>query len=401
MEQDLKRILAFSSVENVGIIMMGVGLSLIFTSFDLPVIAALCMAAALFHLINHALFKGLLFMGAGSIQYSTGLKNIEEMGGLLKLMPVTGALFLIGALAISALPPLNGFASEWLTFQAILKATLIKDNSIQLLMLLSIPALALTGGLAVATFTKAFGISFLAIPRSEKAATAKEVPLSMNLGAGILAALCVLFGLGSGYFARIPSNVANRLLGLTGAELDSKLLTNALELKISPADLSGLSHSVSGLINNPGHFQGDSSVSLAYIAIALLFAALLAKLIVSLRGTQSTKIGATWDCGIPEVTPRMQYSALALSRPLKVVFRAIYRPHRTIEISDSVSLYYPKSISYRASISHVLEQQVYRRIVGYILKVAGKARMIQGGNINMYLVYIFVTLIAVILFAWR
>ena len=176
MEHDLKRLLAYHSVENIGIILMGVGAGLVFQSFGMLDLAALGLIGGLYHTINHASFKGLLFLGAGSVLHATHTRNMEEMGGLIKHMPWTAAFFLIGAASISALPPLNGFVSEWLVFQALLGGFSIPVPEVAVLMPLAVGALALTSGLAAACFVKAFGITFLAIPRSPAAEHAHEAP---------------------------------------------------------------------------------------------------------------------------------------------------------------------------------------------------------------------------------
>src|SRR3990170_3359349 len=213
MEHDMKRLLAFHSVENIGFILIGVGMSIIFMSAGMPKLAAFALIAGLYHLINHAVFKALLFMGAGSIIYSTHTKNIEEMGGLLKKMPWTGAFFLIGSISISALPPFNGFVSEWLTFQSQLLGVNISDDIAKIIILFSGAALGLTSALAAACFVKAFGISFLALPRSSHAERAKEVPVSMLIGMGMLSIICILLGVLPMYILSFLDTVTGPIVG--------------------------------------------------------------------------------------------------------------------------------------------------------------------------------------------
>ena len=195
MEHDLKRLLAYHSVENIGIILIGIGAGLIFYSYGLMTLAALGLIGGLYHTLNHASFKGLLFLGAGSILHATNTRNIEKMGGLIKRMPWTALFFLIGSISISALPPFNGFVSEWLVFQSLLAGFNIPKPELVILMPVAVGMLALTSGLAAACFVKAFGISFLAIPRSTEAENAKESPLSMQIGMGLLALACIGLGL--------------------------------------------------------------------------------------------------------------------------------------------------------------------------------------------------------------
>src|SRR3989449_4630906 len=195
MEHDLKRLLAYHSIENIGIILMGLGAALMFLHTNHPLLATLALIAGLYHTINHAIFKALLFLGAGAILHTTHTRNMEEMGGLIKRMPKTAFYFLIGAVAISALPPLNGFVSEWLTYQSLLQGFGTTRSLIRLMLPFSGAMLALTSALAAACFVKAFGITFLAQPRSEHAAQAHEAVPTMLLGQAILTAACVFLGL--------------------------------------------------------------------------------------------------------------------------------------------------------------------------------------------------------------
>src|SRR5207249_2628435 len=194
VENDLKRLLAYSSVENIGIITLGIGAAMLFQAFHLPGFAGLALIAALYHTINHAIFKSLLFMGAGAVLHAAHTRNMEEMGGLIRRMPQTAALFLVGSLAIAALPSFNGLASEWLTFQSLLVSFQIPARMVNLAFAVSVAALALTGGLAAACFVKAFGITFLALPRSKHAEDARECDWTMRASMGVLAVLCVVFG---------------------------------------------------------------------------------------------------------------------------------------------------------------------------------------------------------------
>src|SRR5713101_1708807 len=169
---------------------MGVGAGLLFGSLQMPAAATLALVAALYHTVNHAVFKGLLFLGAGAVLQATGMRDMNRLGGLIRGMPWTAALFLVGSAAISGLPPLNGFVSEWLLFQSLLPGIGAPVPLVAPLMTLAVGVLALTGGLAAAAFVKAFGLTVLAIPRSPAALHAHEAPLSMRIGMGILAVLC-------------------------------------------------------------------------------------------------------------------------------------------------------------------------------------------------------------------
>jgi hydrogenase-4 component B len=195
MEHDLKSLLAYHSVENIGIILLGIGAGMVFQSYGLGHLAALGLLAGLYHTINHAMFKGLLFLGAGSVAYSTHTRNMEEYGGLIRRMPWTAFFFLIGAISISALPPSNGFVSEWLTFQSLFLSFMLPALLLKIMLPIGAAMLALTGALALVCFVKAFGMTFLAQPRSPHARQAREVPGSMHLGMGVLAGMCLVLGL--------------------------------------------------------------------------------------------------------------------------------------------------------------------------------------------------------------
>src|SRR5947208_8298679 len=220
MEHDLKRLLAYHSIENIGIILMGLGAALMFLHSGHPVLATLALIAGMYHTINHASFKGLLFLGAGAVLHSAHTRNMEEMGGLAKRMPRTALFFLAGAVAISALPPLNGFVSEWLTYQSLLQGYAATTSLIRLMFPLGAAMLALTGALAAACFVKAFGITFLAQPRSEHAKQAHEASLTMLLGQGFLTAVCVFLGLCPAIFLTFFDPVTKQL---TGPQISSVL----------------------------------------------------------------------------------------------------------------------------------------------------------------------------------
>jgi hydrogenase-4 component B len=376
-DHDLKRLLAFSSIENVGIIFMGVGVSLIFAAHGAYPLAAVALIAGLCHVMNHALFKGLLFLGAGSVLTGTHTKDMEKLGGLIKRMPQTAVFFLAGSLAISALPPFNGFVGEWLTFQSLLAGFGSVGIFVKILFIVCTALLALTGALAAACFVKAFGITFLGLPRSEHAAHAVESPLSMRLGMGILAGLCLLLGI-------MPSIIIRPLCGvayeLCGADVYGRMCGWGW-LSIAPLDV---------------RFSG---VSPALILSAVVTFTAVMFLLIRLRfGKIRDTAGATWDCGIPSVNPRMQYSATAFAQPLKVIFKAIYRPVKNIEVlSHETQPYFEKIKKYEHRVQPVFERYIYRPIARFVLSNSVRIINLQAGSIHMYLAYIFVMLIVLLL----
>jgi hydrogenase-4 component B len=374
MEHDLKRLLAFHSVENVGIIFIGIGAGLMFHSYGLPTLAALGLLGGLYHTINHACFKALLFLGAGSVLHAIGTRNMEEMGGLIKRMPRTALFFLIGACAISALPPLNGFVSEWLVFQALLGGSAIPQPEVAVIMPIAVAMLALTSGLAAACFVKAFGITFLAIPRSPQAAQAHEAPLSMQVGMASLALTCVVLGLAPSWFVRVFGAAVPGAEGFSAAGVT---FTLSLPLRV------------------PGAVGEMSPPVLAFGLLLVLSAVRLA---LWLGGaSRRFRIGDTWGCGRIGQTARMEYTATAFAEPLRRVFAELYRPTRDLSIDfHPASKYFVQSIEYRSEIHPWFERVLYDPFL-YALRTAGTwMRRVQGGSLHLYLVYMTLALIVLL-----
>jgi len=378
MEHDLKSLLAFHSVENIGIILLGIGAGMVFQSFGLGQLAALGLIAALYHTINHALFKGLLFLGAGSLLYATHTRNIEEYGGLLRRMPWTGLFFLIGSVSIAALPPTNGFISEWLVFQSLFLSFNLPVVFLKLALPIAAAMLALTAVLALACFAKAFGMSFLALPRSTHAREAREVPMSMRIGMGTLAVLCGLFGLGPMIVVPLLDHVIGSLLG---SVTSSNLIA------------------VDGWVVAPGGME-FSSVSPPVLACMLVAFMLLGWLVALVLGGRLRKrYYKTWGCGI-NLTPRMEYSATGFVQPIKRVFSTIYQP--TIKLETEFleeSRYFAKRKLFEFHIEPVFQRYLYDPVITCFSLTADRLRFIQAGSLHLYLAYIFVTLVLLLLLA--
>jgi hydrogenase-4 component B len=379
MEHDLKRLLAWHSIENIGIILMGFGAALMFRSLGYANLAALALIAALYHTFNHAMFKGLLFLGAGSVVQATHTRNMERMGGLIRHMPVTALCFLVGAVAISGLPPLNGFVSEWLTYQALLAGFGTTQSLTRLMFPIAGSLLALTAALAAACFVKAFAIPFLALPRSEEAADAQEVSFPMRAGMMVLALGCVVLGLGATWFVRVFDPITQQTLGVRA----SSALVMAHGWALSPGTTHG------GTISTVG------------IALFFLLAGAAFALPLVLRWRRRSVRGPAWDCGLPGLTADNEYTATAFSKPLRMIFSALYRPRREIQAEYEVSPYYPSAIRFESEIEPAFEKHLYYPLRQWIMAVANRMKGIQAGSINLYLTYIFVTLILLLLFGVR
>ena len=376
MQHDLKRLLAYHSIENIGIILLGLGVGMMALAYGRGEVAAVGVAASLYHVLNHAVFKGLLFLGAGGVVMATGTRQIEVFGGLLRVMPWTGLCFLVGAMAISGLPPLNGFASEWLTFQAFLYGSVASSEPlVDLLYPLGGALLALTSALAAACFVKAFGMVFLALPRSHAASDAHESPAVMLVPQAFLAAMCLGLGLFPGLVLR---NLEGVLTSIPGVSPPADLVQNELVVA------SGLAA-----------FDQVIPIVLALTLVGGL--GLTALLVV--RTGRAVRRAPTWGCG-GVLTARNEYTATAFSKPLMMVFRAIYRPSREVEAVARISPYFPDEVRYRAEIEPTFERFVYEPLVRAVLVVARGMRRLQAGSLHAYLAYVIVLVVSLVLFVW-
>ena len=372
VEKDIKRILAFSSIENVGIILIALGAAMVFKAYGLNELAALALIATLLHVFFHSLFKGLLFLGAGSILHATGTRNLEKLGGLSRRMKVTSVLFFVGVLSIVAIPPFNGFVSEWLIFQSLLLSFSLNDVLVNLLVAIALGMLALTGALAATCFVRFYGMAFLARPRSKEAAEAKEVPKSMLLGMAVLAALCLLTGLLSTYIIPMVDSVTAPLVGTSIAGK----LANGLVLETPVSSFS--------------------SMSPILISIVLLVALPSIYLIATrYGGRRAVRIGDTWDCGTP-LSERNEYTPIGFTQPLKRVFNSFYRSKTSTSI-ETESDPYLRKLNFETSIPEVFEDYLYRPIAKIVTGLARKGGVIQTGSIQAYLAYIFVILVLLLI----
>jgi len=376
VERDLKRLLAFSSIENVGIVLIGAGAGMLFHSAGLDGLALLGLAAALYHTVNHAVFKALLFLAAGAVVHATGTRDMEALGGLIKRMPWTAGAFLLGSAAIAALPPLNGFVSEWLTFQALLQSLRIPRPELNLVFAVGIAGLALTGGLAVACFVRAFGITFLALPRGEAAGHAHDASPAMRAGMAALALGCVALGLGPTLALPALAGVA---ASMTGAPVP-RGVEDWLTLSVS------------------GQFARLSTpaVTLALLAGLALPAAALA----AIGAGRRRRTYETWGCGRLLQTARMEYTATAFANPFKRVFDFFYRPVKQLDIEvHPESRLFVQRLQYENRTRSLFEDWLYRPALATLHRGARRARRLQSGSANLYLMYILAALLAMLVLA--
>lgn len=366
-QRDLKRLLAYSSIENIGIITLGLGLGVLGMSLQTPVLIILGWAGALLHVVNHALFKSLLFFGAGVIVHAEGTREIDCMGGLFKKMPSTGICFLIGSAAICGLPLLNGFASEFLIYLGSFYG--IKMDAFILLSVLGVIAsLALIGGLAVACFSKAFGIIFLGEPRTPSGEKAREAGWLMRLPMMILGLSCVLIGLLAPFVILLFIRVLPEVTGLA-ENIVSENIHQAANILMNIAQVC--------------------VVVLGFIGIGIFIRRCL------LKG-RSVKQAVTWDCGYAAPSPRMQYTASSFAQPLVDLFSVILWRRRQLVRGQEI---FPKDASLSTTTPDIFVQSLYRPILEIFYRQMSRLRFFQHGRLQIYILYIILTLL--VLFVWK
>lgn len=360
-EVDLKRLLAYSSIENIGIIYLSLGAAMVCRTSQLPQFASLALMAALIHSLNHAIFKNLLFLGAGVIHSATHSLNLNDLGGLLKRMSGIGVVFLIGCLSIAGLPLLNGFIGEWIAFQSLLASGLPSPVA-QIVLPLAAGALALTGALAAACFVNVYGVAFLGRPRTTEIEALPKQSVSMVVPVVVLAGACLFIGL-------MPITLIRPLWSVVESMVPGGDFENVLRI-------------------------GSTIQAVALVAVSAAVGA------VALRFLSRTavRLSPTWGCGLPTMTTRMQYTATSFSKPLRMVFAWAYRSERKLEISPEDKPYFPETISYHSRRTTSYEQMLYRPVVNSILATARQLRRVQTGNIQWYLLYIFLALVFMLLF---
>jgi formate hydrogenlyase subunit 3/multisubunit Na+/H+ antiporter MnhD subunit len=356
---DLKRLLGYSTTENLGLIFLGVGAGGMFAADGNRTLAGLLIAAAVLHAVNHAAFKTLLFLGAGSVLRSTGLRDLDRLGGLVSRMPATTALFGVGALAAAALPPGNGFVSEWLLVQGLIHGLPGADAVVAVAVPLAVGVVALTAGLGVATFVKAFGVGFLARPRSEAAASAKESPLTMRAAMLLAAVVCVVL-------AVVPATLGpalTRVLATLPTVRDNAPLQGGVTLR-----LAGIQGSMSPL----------------FILAGLLVAALL--VVALLRRGLPRRESLVWGCGGTRLDPRMEYTATSFAEPLTRVFDDVLRPENDVDVTHhEESQYLIESVQYRQRVDDRLENALYPPVLAAGNKFGRLVSRLQNGSVHRYL----------------
>ncbi|HLZ05462.1 MAG TPA: hydrogenase 4 subunit B [Bradyrhizobium sp.] len=372
MQDDTKRLLAYSTIENIGIIFIGLGLALAFRADGMDAAAALAMTAALLHVLNHSFFKSLLFFGAGAVLTATGERNMDRLGGLIHRMPVSSFLFLAGCMAISALPPLNGFVSEWLTFQAVLQSPDLPQWALKVMVPAAGGLLALAAALAGAAFVKTFGITFLGRPRSDQAAAAHEVDRLSLSAMALLALLCLIAGIIPGFIMDAVAPITRQFAG-DALPLQAKLPW----LTIVPA------------------FESGSSYNGLLVFLFIGFSALLAVWAIHRFASHAIRRAPAWDCGFPDPSPATQYSGSSFAQPIRRVFLA-----RTPATREEVLMPAPgdmQAARFRLTIADPVWDWLYEPFAAAVEIASLQLNKLQFLTIRRYLSLVFLSLVSLLL----
>lgn len=365
VQHDVKRLLAYSSVENLGVIALGLGVGQIGLSLGLPSVAAFGFAGALLHVVNHALFKSLLFLGAGAVYRATGSREVDALGGLLKPMPVTGACMLVGAAAISGLPPLSGFAGEFLVYWGSVAGVGAGPLGAAAPLLAAVGGLALIGGLAAACFAKLFGIVFLGEPRRELEHAAADAPPAMRVPMVVLALACIAIGPALPVAARALRPALEVATGLSAARLDAALAPGAASLR--------------------GVAWASALLGAGVLALALARRRLLA--------SRPVRRAVTWDCGYARPTARMQYTGSSFTQPLVALFAGVLRTRRRFTMGAGL---FPAGASLHTDTRDVFRERLFAPLAARLDRWLFVPRRLQAGRVQFYVLYILLTLLALL-----
>ena len=408
-ENDLKAMLAHSSIENIGIVTAGLGAGLVFTAYERPALAGIAFVAAFYHMINHSVYKALLFLGAGTVDERAGTRDLNRLGGLIRAMPWTAGAFLVGALAISGLPPFNGFVSEWLTLQTMLRSAELSSTGVKLVFALCGAGLALTAALAVTCFVKAFAMGFLGMSRSEGAAKAAEARGSSIVPMVFLAVLCLLLGVLPTYV--IPA-LNLELQPWTDASIEALVppfFASQAAHGSLPAAFAAEFHDLGAQVGQdvfPGrglvvmHRGGEANpvvfaMSTSYMLMALIGLLILTYVVVRLWLTRSRRLSRRerWDGGVRRLLPEMTYTATGFSNPVRVIFDAIFRPTTVQDTSETVAEHFRNAIRRERLAVHVVDRLAVQPARNAAMGLARALAAMHHGRINAYIAYVLLALL--------
>ncbi len=412
IQSEMKRLLAHSTIENMGIVAAGIGAAMTFIATGHHTVAAIALVAAFYHLANHSVYKALLFVGTGAVEAGAGTRDLDRLGGILRRMPWTSALFLIGVLAISALPPLNGFVSEWLTLQTILRAALLSSTGIKIVFALAGALLALTAGLAATCFAKVFAMGFLGMPRSMGAAEATDAPIGARVPLGLLAAFCIALGLLPTYVIPALDRAVTPLAheSAVAALVPPFFGPPQAQQALPPAFLAEF-HDLGAQVGRglaPGRglvvlHRGEASnpvvfaMSTSYMVLALaVILVLVFALFQALTRGRALARGAVWAGGLRRLTPEITYTATGFSNPVRVIFQAIVAPSTPEDSTEAVAQHFRTAIRRELSETHIVDRFVLEPPVRILGTLASTVRKMHVGHVNAYAAYVLVAMLIVL-----
>jgi hydrogenase-4 component B len=413
IEHNLKTMLAHHTVEQMGIVTIGLGAGLVFVATGHPVIATIAFVTAVYHMTNHSLYKALLFMSAAWVDTTVGVRDMDRLGSLIKRMPWTAFFFLIGAISLVALPPFNGFVSEWLTFQVLLRSAELSSTSAKIVFALCGAGLALTAALAVTCFVKAFAMSFLGVERSREVAQAREAPRSMVAPMAVLAALCLLLGVLPTYVIPVLDEVVTPLTGTKAVDalVPPFFTTSPQHQELSPefaAEFHDLGAQIGqgvlpgrGLVvlhrgseQNPVVFAMSSSYTLVMLVLLLGGTFLVVRILTKDRRVRRQP---AWDGGVRRLLPEMTYTATGFSNPVRVVFNAIFRPSTVEDTKETVAEHFRTAIKNGRKEVHIVDRSVFHPIVEFMQSTSMLLGQMHSGSVNVYAAYVIISLVVVLI----
>ena len=413
VENDMKRMLAHSSIENMGIVTAGFGAAFIFSTAGHPVLAGVAFIAALYHMMNHSLYKALLFLGASAVDSRVGGRSMDRLGGLMRRMPWTALCFLVGALSIAALPPFNGFVSEWLTLQVLLRSAEISSTGTKIVFALCGAGLALTAALAVTCFVKAFAMSFLGTARSQDATKATEVGRPMIISMATLALLCLLFGILPTYVIPVLDRVVTPLVRQSVVDdlVPPFMLLSGGKGRYSEGFVSEF-HDLGAQIGQgvlPGRglvvlHQGSAknpvvfAMSTSYGAIVLLLLVGGSFLLIRrLTSARKVTVQPAWDGGLRRLPPEMTYTATGFSNPVRVIFRAVFRASSVAETREAIAEHFRTAIKDSSREVHIVDRAIFLPIVRATQWLTAWLGWMHSGRVNVYAAFVLITLLVFLL----
>jgi hydrogenase-4 component B len=414
IQGEMKRLLAHSTIENMGIVAAGIGAAMVFAATSHEVVAAIALIAALYHFVNHSLYKALLFIGTGAVEAGAGTRELDRLGGIIRGMPWTGGFFLIGILSIAALPPLNGFVSEWLTLQTILRSAILSSTVIKIVFAICGALLALTAGLAVTCFVKVFAMGFLGMSRSESAGQAREAPVSARTSLAVLAACCIMLGVLPTYVIQVIDRVVVPLThqSATAALVPPFFSAFAQQPGNLPAAFVSEFHDLGAQVGReflPGRglvvlHRGEErnpvvfamSTSYMFVGLAVILGLIFLAFLPFSRYRRVTR-GTAWDGGLRHLSPGLTYTATGFSNPVRVVFGALLTPAASEESTEAVAVHFRTAIRREYTEVHIVDRFVLQPPIDVLRSLAAVARRMHVGYVNAYAAYVLLTMLIVLI----